>query len=76
MGDLKKKKIDFIIKNEHDENEFQITNEGDEGDEQALKLLRIYMQKFYELQIEKRNRREGSGEGGKVSDVQKRNNRS
>lgn len=57
MGDLKKKKVDYIAKMDDGE-EFLIEQGEMSTDEQTIERLRSYMKKFYEMQkakVEKEN---------------------
>ena len=49
MGDLKKKKVDYVAKT-------------DDGEEILIEILRTYMKKFYEMQMEKQKKKEGEEE--------------
>lgn len=53
MGDLKKKKVDYIAKT--DDGEEILIEQGEMStDEQTIERLRVYMKKFYEMQKEKK----------------------
>lgn len=58
MGDLKKKKMDYIYKMD-DEEEILIESRDLLTEEQTIECLRTYMKKFYEIQKEKQNGKEG-----------------
>lgn len=57
MGDLKKKKVDYVAKTDDGE-EILIESGEMSTDAQTIELLRAYMKKFYEMQKEKQ-RKEG-----------------
>lgn len=75
MGDLKKKPIDIMIEKDNGKTfivECMITKE----EEQTVKRLQTYIQKFYEEQLEKQEQKEEEGnEDGQIQDIQKRDNR-
>lgn len=54
MGDLKKKKVDYIAKME-DGQEILIEHGEMSTDDQTIERLRAYMKKFYEMQLEKQD---------------------
>lgn len=58
VGDLKKKKKDFIYKTDDGEEVF-IESRDVLTDEQTIERLRTYMKKFYEIQKEKQKNKEG-----------------
>ncbi len=58
MGDLKKKRVDYVTKTDDGE-EILIESGKTSTDEQTIELLRTYMKKFYEMQLEKRKKEEG-----------------
>lgn len=58
MGDLKKKKRDYIYKMD-DEEEILIESRDLLTEEQTIERLRTYMKKFYEIQKEKQKGKEG-----------------
>ncbi len=58
MGDLKKKKVDYVAKTDDGE-EILIESGEMSTDEQTIELLRTYMKKFYEMQVEKKKNQEG-----------------
>ena len=58
MGDLKKKKRDYIYKMD-DEEEILIESRNLLTEEQTIERLRTYMKKFYEIQKEKQKGKEG-----------------
>ena len=53
MGDIKKKKVDYIAKTDDGE-EFLIEQGEMSRDEQTIERLREYMKKFYAMQKEKK----------------------
>ena len=57
MGDLKKKKVDYVAKTDDGE-EILIESGEMSTDEQTIELLRTKKKKFYEMQKEKQ-RKEG-----------------
>lgn len=57
MGDLKKKKIDYIDRTD-DGKEIHIEKGKLSTDEQTVERLKIYMKKFYEMQVEKHEKKE------------------
>ena len=57
MGDLKKKKVDYVAKTDDGE-EILIESGEMSTDEKAIELLRTYMKKFYEMQVEKQKNKE------------------
>ena len=61
MGDLKKKKVDYVAKTDDGE-EILIGSGEMSTDEQTIELLRTYMKKFYEMQVEKKKNQEGEEE--------------
>jgi len=58
MGDLKKKKVDYVAKTDDGE-EILIESGEMSTDEQTIELLRTYMKEFYEMQVEKKKNQEG-----------------
>lgn len=52
MGDLKKKKVDYIVRRPDEENKL-ISNDTVLTGEQTVETLRAYMKKFYEMQKNK-----------------------
>lgn len=58
MGDLKKKKKDYIYKMDDGEEVF-IESKDLLTDEQTIERLRTYMKKFYEIQKKKQKDKEG-----------------
>ena len=67
MGDLKKKKakVDFIA-NTHNRKKIETLSK----DERTIEMLKTYIEKFYEMQIEKQQNEEGEKvEDGTISDV-------
>ena len=58
VGDLKKKKRDYIYKMD-DEEEILIESRNLLTEEQTIERLRTYMKKFYEIQKEKQKGKEG-----------------
>ena len=58
MGDLKKKKVDYVAKTDDGE-EILIESGEMSTDEQTIELRRTYMKKFYEMQVEKKKNQEG-----------------
>lgn len=58
MGDLKKKKRDYIYKMD-DEEEILIESRDLLTEEKTIERLRTYMKKFYEIQKEKQKGKEG-----------------
>jgi hypothetical protein len=58
VGDLKKKKRDYIYKMD-DEEEILIESRDLLTEEQTIERLRTYMKKFYEIQKEKQKGKEG-----------------
>ena len=61
MGDLKKKKVDYVAKTDDGE-EILIESGEMSTDEKTIELLRNYMKKFYEMQMEKQKKKEGEEE--------------
>ena len=61
MGDLKKKQVDYVAKTDDGE-EILIGSGEMSTDEQTIELLRTYMKKFYEMQVEKKKNQEGEEE--------------
>ena len=61
MGDLKKKKVDHVAKTDDGE-EILIESGEMSTDEKTIELLRNYMKKFYEMQMEKQKKKEGEEE--------------
>ena len=57
MGDLKKKKVDYICKTD-DGQEIFIEQGEMATDEQTIETLRAYMKKFYEMQMEKEEKKD------------------
>ena len=58
MGDLKNKKVDYVAKTDDGE-EILIESGEMSTDEQTIELLRSYMKKFYEMQVEKQKKEKG-----------------
>lgn len=54
MGDLKKKKVDYVAKTDDGE-EILIESGVMATDKKTIDLLRTYMKKFYEMQLKKQN---------------------
>lgn len=52
MGDLKKKKVDYIVRRPGEDNKL-ISNDTVFTGEQTVETLRAYMKKFYEMQKNK-----------------------
>jgi len=52
MGDLKKKKVDYIVRRPDEDNKL-ISNDTVLTGEQTVETLRAYMKKFYEMQKNK-----------------------
>lgn len=61
MGDLKKKKTDYLVRSESGE---YISNEnrGVSSEEQIIKRLREYMKRFYDIEVEKMENKEKENE--------------
>ena len=61
MGDLKKKKVDYVAKTD-DGQEIFIESGELSTDEQTIERLRSYIKKFYDMQMEKQNNQENKEE--------------
>ena len=61
MGDLKKKKVDYIAKT--DDGEEILIDSGEMSmDEHTVERLRSYIKRFYEMQMDKQSDQDKEGE--------------
>ena len=67
MGDLKKRKMDYVVKNDN-EKEIVVEMANPPTEKESIELFRTYIKKFYETQKEKQKKGEDL-KHGKVSDV-------